>query len=73
MDLAELGRYVGWGGTIGAGLGVAYAVGLCGSHRLPCSFERGSLIEVVADSVIGFTIGLVAGTAVYVVKLAVER
>lgn len=60
LNLHELSRYAGWGGTIGAALGVAYAV----------AFEhaRDREIAIVADGVIGFTAGVVAGMAVYVVK-----
>jgi hypothetical protein len=62
VDLFELGRYAGWGGAIGAGVGLVYGL----------AFERGSLkrLEVVADTFLGFGIGLVGGTAVYVARLA---
>jgi hypothetical protein len=65
VDLFELSRHAGWGGTIGAGVGLAYGL----------AFERGSLwqLEVLADAVFGFGIGLAAGTAVYVAKLALGR
>jgi hypothetical protein len=65
VDLFELSRYAGWGGAIGACLGLTYA------HVL----RRGTPGALVAagDAVVGFTIGLVAGTAVYVVKLALGR
>jgi len=64
-DLFELGRYVGWGGAIGAGLGFAYGI----------AFERAPLkgIEVIADTVIGFTVGLVGGAAVYITIRARDR
>jgi hypothetical protein len=65
LDLFELSRYAGWGGTIGASLGLAYGL----------AFERGGWwqLEVVGDTVFGFSIGLAVGTAVYVAKLALGR
>jgi hypothetical protein len=62
VDLFELSRYAGWGGAIGAGFGLAYGL----------VFERGPLwqVEVIADTVAGFTVGVVGGMAVYLVKLA---
>ncbi|MFN2567343.1 MAG: hypothetical protein ABR499_20290 [Gemmatimonadaceae bacterium] len=64
VDLYELGRYAGWGGAIGGALGVAYAL----------AFEHGSdrKLMIVSDGVVGFTGGLVVGTAVYLVKLVRE-
>jgi hypothetical protein len=66
VDLFELSRYAGWGGTIGAGVGLAYAL----------AFEPGGrqrVAWVIADTAYGFGIGLIAGTAVYVTKLALGR
>jgi hypothetical protein len=65
VDLFELSRYAGWGGTIGAGVGLAYGL----------VFERGpdKALGVVADTVMGFSVGLVAGTAVYITKLVLGR
>jgi hypothetical protein len=60
LNLHEMSEYAGWGGTIGAALGVAYGI----------ASERGwdREIEIICDGVIGFTGGLVAGAAVYIAK-----
>jgi outer membrane protein assembly factor BamB len=65
VDMFEWSRYAGWGGTIGAALGAGYGL----------AFERGRwrTLETLADATIGFACGLVAGTAVYVVKLSLDR
>ena len=66
VDLFEWSRYAGWGGTIGAGIGLAYGL----------AFERGGPakgVEVIGDTFLGFGLGLVAGTVVYVTKLALGR
>jgi hypothetical protein len=60
IDLHELSKYAGWGGTIGAALGVAYAL----------AFEPGRTkgIVMIWNGFVGFTCGLVVGAGVYVVK-----
>jgi hypothetical protein len=65
VDLFELSRHAGWGSAIGAGVGLAYGL----------AFERRGWwqLEVLADTAFGFGIGLAAGTAVYVAKLALGR
>ena len=64
-DLFELSRYAGWGGTIGAAVGLAYGL----------AFERDSWwgLAVMGNTLLGFGAGLAAGTAVYVAKLALGR
>ena len=65
VDPLELSRYAGWGGTIGAALGAGYGF----------AFARGKTrpLEILADTLIGFTGGMAAGTVVYLAKLTLGR
>jgi uncharacterized protein YcfJ len=65
LVLAEFDKYVSLGGAIGAAGGLVYGL----------AYERRKLrpIAIVWDSVIGFTAGMTAGAAVYLVKTAFGR
>lgn len=65
LVLAEFDKYVSLGGAIGAAGGLVYGL----------AYERGKLrpLAIVWDSLIGFTAGMTAGAAVYLVKTAIGR
>lgn len=63
-ELRAASRYAGWGGAGGAVIGFAYGVREARRITIPGL----GVAPVLFDTMAGFTIGLVGGTAVYVVR-----
>ncbi|MDP9347728.1 MAG: hypothetical protein M3P24_01060 [Gemmatimonadota bacterium] len=58
----ELNRYMGWGAFVGGTAGLAYGL----------ARERGGFapLAIFLDTIAGFTAGMLAGGAVYLVRTA---